>query len=326
MGTESNRPRILLFILLTFSFLGCRIGNAQEFPTKPITIVIAQPPGGASDLIFRAVTSVAANYLGQPIVNKLVPGGIGAIGTDFVAKSPPDGYTLLAGAMGWNTALPAIEGRSKGPDDMVAVCRINYNPTIICAKPDVPFKTWKQLLAWARENPGKMTVGTPGPWSPPDMAWKFIVKEAEIRVRMVSFDGGGSMFVALLGGHVDVGHVRPIMYYPYRGTGKIIPLLQLDETRHRDLPDVPTSIEEGLSRQINVVSRPWSGVLAPKGTPRPIIEKLAAAFKKMVEDKAVIAALKESGDDINYLGPDEFTKYWREEYEFYKEVGKTFKK
>ena len=326
MGTELRVNKGLLLLALFLSILCCDVSHSEEFPTKPITIVIPQPPGGASELIFRAVTSVATNYLGQPIINRIMPGGIGAIGSDFVAKSPPDGYTLVAGELGWSTALPAIEGRSKGPDDLVAICRINYNPTIICAKPDVPFKTWKQLMAWARENPGKLTVGTPGPWSPPDMGWKLIAKETGIKVRIVHFVGGGAMFLALLGGHVDVAHARPIQYYPYRGTGKITPVLLLDEARHRYLPDVPTSIEEGLSKQINVVSRPWEGVLAPKGTPRPIIEKLAAAFKKMVEDAKVISMLREFGDEVNYLGSDEFSKYWREEYEYYKELGKTFKK
>jgi tripartite-type tricarboxylate transporter receptor subunit TctC len=326
MEMKSKRGKFLCVIASALSILCSHVAVAQEYPTKPVTVVIPQPPGGASDLIFRAVTSVAAEYLGEPIINRLMPGGLGAVGSDFVAKAPPDGYTLLAGALGWNTALPAIEGRGKGPDDLVAVCRINYNPTLIVAKADAPFKTWKQLMAWVRENPGKLTVGTPGPWSPPDMAWKLIVQQTGIRVRIVPFHGGGPMFVALLGGHIDVGHARPIMYYPYKGTGKLVPLLLLDEKRHPDLPDFPTSIEEGLDSQINVVSRPWAGIMAPKGTPRPIVDKLATAFKKMVEDKTVIAMLKRFGDSINYLGHEEFTKYWREEYEFYKELGKTLKK
>ena len=326
MEVKLGRIKFLCVIVSAVSILCCQIAVAQEYPTKPVIIVIPRPPGGASELTTRAVTSVAADYLGQPIINRLMPGGNGAIGCDFVAKAPPDGYTLLTGELGWNTALPAIEGRAKGPDDMVAVCRINYNPTIICAKADAPFKTWKQLMAWVQENPGKLTVGTPGPWSPPDMLWKLIMKQTGIKVRLVPFEGGGPMFVSLLGGHVDVGHARPIMYYPYRGTGKIVPILFLDETRYPQLPDVPTSIEEGLSSQVNVVSRPWVGVMAPKGTPRPIVDKLAAAFKKMVEDKTVTTMLKQFGDDINYLGHDEFTKYWREEYELYKELGKTFKK
>ena len=326
MEMESKRIKFICVIVPVLFILCCQIAVAQEYPTKAVVIVIPRPPGGASELTTRAVTSVAADYLGQPIINRLMPGGNGAIGCDFVAKALPDGYTLLTGELGWNTALPAIEGRAKGPDDMVAVCRINYNPTIICAKADAPFKTWKQLMAWVQENPGKLTVGTPGPWSPPDMLWKLIAKQTGIKIRIVPFDGGGTMFTALLGGHIDVGHARPIMYYPYRGTGKIVPLLFLDEARHPQLPDVPTGIEEGLSGQINVVSRPWVGVMAPKGTPRPILEKLSVAFKKMVEDKTVIAMLKQFGDDINYLGHDEFTKYWREEYELYKELGKTFKK
>ena len=110
--------RFACILLLMVSIFGFSTAQAKEFPTKPVTLIIPVGAGGSHDLTARAVTSVAVDYLGQPIIVQLKPGGGGAIGSDFVAKAPPDGYTLLFGGTGWSTTFPAVEGRSKGPDDL----------------------------------------------------------------------------------------------------------------------------------------------------------------------------------------------------------------
>jgi tripartite-type tricarboxylate transporter receptor subunit TctC len=300
--------------------------SAKEYPTKPITLVVPSGPGSATDILMRAVTSVAADYLGQPIIVKLVPGGGGAIGCELAAKSPPDGYTLLAGSSSWSTGLPAIEGRSRGLDDFVAVCRINYSPTILIARPDAPFKTFKQMMEWMKTNPGKMTASTPGPWTPPDVVWKFLMKVTGSSFRIVPFQGGGEATVALLGGHVDAGTAIPSRAMPYKGTGKMTFLLFLDEKRHPDFPDVPTSSEENLNKVINTLGCAWRGILVPKGTPAPVVDSLAMGFKKMTEDKSVQNIIQKFGEKIYYLGPDEFANVWRAEFEAYKELGTIYKK
>ncbi len=287
-----------------------------------MTLVVPLGVGGSNDLTARALASVGADYLGQPVIVQVRAGGGGAIGSDLVAKAAPDGYTLLFGGPGPNTTLPAVEGRSKGPDDLLAVCRINYSPDIITARPDAPFKTIKEMLEWAEANPGKLVFGNTGPWGAGDLPWKLIMKQTGITSRVVPYDGGGPALTALLGGHIDVMIGLTAHSLPHIRAGKIRVLAVLDEQRDRDLPDVPTGKEQG----IDVTYLLWRGVLAPKGTPRPVIEKLAAAFKKMTEDKSVVAMIKQFGDEIHYLGPDEFTKVWREEYETHKELGKLFKK
>ncbi len=314
-----------IFCLLLLFALRPQVTLSQEYPTKPITIVVPQPSGSASDLNFRVITSVAADYLGQPIVIQLKPGANGAIGADFVAKSPADGYTLLAGGMGWNTALPAIEGRSKGPESFVGVCRLKTDTGFVVTRPGLPFKTSKEMMVWVRENPGKLTVGNPGVLSPPDMGWKVIVRETGINVRIVRFEGAGTEFMNLLGGHIDVGHARPIMYHPYKGTGKLIPLMITGCKRHPDFPDIPTPLEVGLSEMVCKVTTVWGGVMAPKSTPRPIIDKLATAFKKMAEDNTVKGMMTRFGESFDYLNTDDFNKFWQEEFEIFKELGKTFK-
>jgi tripartite-type tricarboxylate transporter receptor subunit TctC len=314
---------VLFMVLVLFSSHWVLAG---DYPTKPVKLIVPSGAGSASDLIMRAVTSVAADYLGQPIVVQLKPGGGGAIGSNFVANAKPDGYTLLAGATTWNTGLHAIEKRSKGPEDYEVVCRVNYSPTIIAVKPDAPFKTFKDMIAWAKANPGNLTVGTPGPWSPPDVVWKYLMKEVGIEARVIPFQGGGKMTAALLGGHIMVGHAIPSMAMNFVGTGKLRFLVILNEKRLPGLPDVPTSQEVGLNPRINSFGSAWRGILAPKGTPQSVVEKVDMAFKQMTESKTVKRMFSRLGEQTHYLGSDAFPGVWAAEYAAYQEIGKMYKK
>jgi tripartite-type tricarboxylate transporter receptor subunit TctC len=323
-----NKRNFLTKILVGLFVVVCAAGalapaaRADEFPTKPVTLIVPVGAGGSHDLTARAVTSVATTYLGQPIIVQLKPGGGGAIGSEMVAKAAPDGYTLLFGGPGWSTTYPAVEGRSRGPDDLMAVCRINYGPTIIVARPDLPYKNLKEMVEYAKANPDKLVFANTGPWGQADLSWKLIERETGIKTKNVPYDGGGPAILALLGGHADVNGALLSALISHIKAGKLRALAVLDNNREKALPDVPTAKEQG----VNVVNLMWRGVLAPKGTPRPVIEKLAQAFKKMTEDKSVIAMIHQMGDEVYYLGPDEFGKLWREEYETHKALGKALKK
>ncbi len=322
MARASVKKVFMVVLMAALPLLGLQAAQAQDYPAKPITMIIPMGAGGSHDLTARAVTSVAADYLGQPIIIQLKPGGGGAIGSDQASKAAPDGYTLLFGGPGWLSILPAIEGRSKGPDDFETICRINYSPTILLARPDAPYKTFKEMLEWAKANPGKLVFGNTGPWGAADTPWRLLMKETGIQSRVVPHDGGGPALLALLGGHIDVSGLFLAQSLPHIQNGKLRPLAVFGEKRESAIPNVPTVKEEG----VNVVFLMWRGVQAPKGTPRPIIEKLAAAFKKMSVDKSVTPIIQRLGDEIHFLGPDEFGKVWKEEYETYKELGKTLKK
>ena len=167
-----------------------------------------------------------------------------------------------------------------------------------------------------------MVSGHTGTWGNSDLAWKQIKKATGIETRVVPYDGGAPLIIAAVGGHVDVFAGVIATPLPHIKAGKLRLLTVLDDVRMKDFPDIPTAKEQG----VDVVNLMWRGVHAPKGTPRPIVDKLAVAFKKMTEDKSVIEAVKRLGDDIYYLGPDEFAKFWRAEYEAHKEIGKMFKK
>jgi tripartite-type tricarboxylate transporter receptor subunit TctC len=294
---------------------------AQDFPTKPITLIIPAGAGGSHDLTARAVMSVAHQYLGQPVVIELRPGGGGAIGSEEVAQAEPDGYTLLFGGPNWSTTLPAVEGRSRGPDDLDAVCRINYSPVMVAAHPDAPYDTFQDMIAWAKEHPGELVFGTAGPWSQADLTWKQISQITGIESRVVPHDGGGPSTTALLGHHVDVAINPTTTFFAYIQSGQLKPLAVLDDERDPNFPDVPTAKELGVDVTYNL----WRGILAPKGTPQPIIQKLSDACKQMTEDKTVVALIGKLGDRIQYLSAEEFEPVWQAEFDLHKKLGETLK-
>ena len=313
--------------ILSGLILGCltwtgHVGAAEEFPNKPVSLVIPVGAGGSHDLTARALASVAPQYLGQPLIIQLKPGGGGAIGSDFVAKSKPDGYTLLFGGPGWSTTLPAIEGRSHGPDTLAAVCKINHGALVWTVNPAKPWQNVKELVEWAKANPGKLVHATTGPWGIADLPMKMLMKEYGFTAHLVPYDGGGPALLAILGGHAD-SNINPLpQMLPHIRSGKLRAIAVLQAKRENDLPEVPTAKEQGFDVEYTI----WRAVLTPKATPRPIIDKLAAAFKQMTEDTSFQAMIKQMGDDVNYLGPDEFEKIWHAEYESQKELGKFYKK
>lgn len=296
--------------------------QAQDFPTKPIALVIPFGPGGSHDLTARVLVSVIPSYLPQPVVIQLRPGGGGAIASDQVAKAKPDGYTLLFGAPGPNSTLPAVEGRSNGPDALVAVAKINESPVVLVTRSDRPYKNLKELVEWAKANPGKLTHASTGPWGASDVPMKQLMKDYGFTAQIVPYDGGGPALLAALGGHVDTTFTLTAQSIPHIKAGKLKPLAVMGKQRHPELPDVATSIEQGF----NVTYTLWRAVLAPKGTPDPVIEKLAAAFKQVTEDKSFQALVKKLGDEPGYMGPEEFSKEWRAEFEAHRELGKLYKK
>jgi len=296
--------------------------QAQDFPTRPISLVIPFGPGGSHDLTARAVVSVIPTYLPQPVVIQLRPGGGGAIGSDQVAKAKPDGYTLLFGAPGPNATLPAVEGRSHGPDTLMAVAKINESPVVLVTLADRPYKSLKELMEWAKGNPGKLNHANTGPWGASDVPMKQLMKEYGITVQIVPYDGGGPALLAVLGGHADTTFTLTAQSIPHIKAGKLKPLAVMGRKRHPELPDVGTSIEQGF----NVTYTIWRAVLAPRGTPGPVIEKLASAFKQVTEDKSFQALVKQLGDTPGYVGPEEFSREWRAEFEAHRELGKLYKR
>lgn len=321
---RKNVGVVFFFVIVGMvPFFGFQGLHAQDFPTKPVNVIIPFGAGGSSDLTARAMVGTAVEYLGQPVVVHIKPGGGGAIASESVAQSKPDGYTLLFGHTNSNTVLPIMEGRSRPPADFAPVCHINRTYGFLVAQPNAPFKTFKEMIEWAKTNSGQLTFGNLGTWSLVDFMWKQIEQHYAIKTRSVTYDGGGQALIGILGGHVLVTHGAPTTMIPQIKAGKVRPLAYSAPRRHPDLPDVPSAEEAGYGF---ATVGSWKGILAPKGTPRPVIDKLALGFKKMTENKQAIAALDKMGDEFEYMGPDEFQKFLRADFQRFQEICKMFKK
>jgi tripartite-type tricarboxylate transporter receptor subunit TctC len=313
----------LLLVAFVFPLGPISSLQAQDFPTKPINLILPSAAGGSIDLTSRTFVHLSPEVLGQPMVIQVRPGGGGAIGMELIAQAKPDGHTIGYAHSNWTSVLPAMEGRSRGPEDLEAVCLINVQSYIYYVNADSPHKTIKDLINYAKANPDKLTFGHSGTGSVVDLEWRSLEMKAGIKTRIVPHTGGGTVLLALLGGHIDVAILPSTQSLTHYRAGKFRPLAIQGSKRSAELPNVPTIVEEGYNLGIDGV---WMGIAAPKGTPRAIVEKLAAGFKKMTENKQVIENYAKLGNEFTFLGPNEFATYWRKDYQNYKEMAKIFKK
>jgi len=286
-------------------------------------MIIPSSAGGSADLAARSFVHLSPEVLGQPMVVQAKPGGGGAIGVELISQAKPDGYTIGMGSSNFSSVMPAIEGRSRGPEEMEAVCRINVQSYIYVVQANSPHKTIKDLIAYAKANPEKLAFGSSGALSVVDLEWRSLEAKAGMKTRIVPYDGGGAVIVAILGGHIQVAILPAAVAMPHIKAGKLRPLAIQGPKRYAGMPNVPSLIEEGYDTDIEGV---WMGVVAPKGTPRTIIDKLAAGFKKMTENKQAIENYAKLGSEFTYQGPDEFAKYWRKDFQTYKGMAKLLKK
>jgi tripartite-type tricarboxylate transporter receptor subunit TctC len=298
------------------SLLAPTDGRAQEFPAKPVELVLPFGPGGSHDLTARAIAGVVQPYLGQPLVVVLKPGGGGAVGSQYVAKAKPDGHTLLLGGTGPNTIFAPVQKAPTGPDQFTPVARINYSPTIFAVRGDAPWKSLREVIAYAKQNPGKLSFANTGPWGAGDFPMRMVARAAGIEYTNVPYDGGGPALLALLGGHADASFQFSAQLMPHIAAGKIRALAVSDTKRLSQLGSVPTIAEEG----VDVTFTMWRSVLAPKGTPPAVVEKLEAVFKRVTEDPSFKALIKQLGDDIHFQGAKEFEATWRQETESFAKV------
>lgn len=312
---RSRAPAMILTALLMLLAPGA-LAWAQDFPTKPIELVLPFGPGGSHDLTARALVSVAHQYLGQPLLVVLKPGGGGAVGSQHVIKAKPDGYTLLFGGTGPNTVFALVQKAPTGPDQFTPVARINHSPTIFAIRADAPWKSFREVIDYAKKNPGKFNFANTGPWGAADLPMRLIARVAGIDYNNIPHDGGGPAMLAVLGGHADATFGFSPQLLPQVAAGKMRALAVTDTKRHRDFPNVPTVKEEGF----DVVFTMWRAVAAPKGTPQAIVDKLEAAFKKISEDRSFLALIRGLGDDVQFQGGKEFETTWRQEWEMFAKV------
>jgi len=271
-------------ILALFSIATFTIGMsgetpvlAEEYPTRPIDMVISMAPGASCDIGARLIAKAAEPFLGKEIVPINKPGGGGAVAAGSVANAKPDGYTILATVTATLTNAPHMEQVTYNLDDFIPVFEHGYLTPVFIVKADSPYKTMKDVVEAARKNPGKINFAVPGAGTSPDIAAQMIADQEKVDMAVVSMGGSAPSIAALLGGHVTVAGVSTPAAIPQVKAGKVRALATIGASRADGLQETPTLVEQGYP---NIKLDELYIIAVPKGTPRTIVEKLENALRK----------------------------------------------
>ena len=314
--TVSKPMRIIILACLTLA-LGFP-AMAAEYPTKPINLVIQYPAGGSTDLAARAMAAAARKYLGQPVICENKAGGGGTVGVALVAAKPPDGYTI-----GIVTSSPAMAfhmGKLNFHplNDLTPIMRWGNYLFGITVRSDAQWKTMKELIQYVKQNPDKVSYGSPGVGTPPHLAMEELSMVAGLKFTHIPSKGIAENNTALLGGHIDAVSDSS-GWAPLVDAGKFRLLATWGEKRSDRYPQVPTIKEIGH----DVVARSHLGIIGPKGIPKPIVARLGDAFKKALEDPEFLSVMKKMDMPTEYLDTAGYERYLRSDFE---NIGKLVQK
>jgi tripartite-type tricarboxylate transporter receptor subunit TctC len=266
-----------LIVLLLFVFAFPVTGKAQTFPSKPVRLVVGFPPGGANDILARLVGARLQEAWGQSVIVENKPGANAIIGTDFVARSAPDGYTLLIGASGAMTFNPGLYDKLPyDPQrDFAPVTMLGSFPLVLGIHPSLPAQSVNELIALARASPGKLNYGAGS--TPFQMAAELFKLQADLRINHIPYKGSAATVAAVMANDVQLTFVDAPPAVAQIRAGRLRALAVTSRTRAAVLPDVPTMAEAGLA-QYEVVL--WTSLFAPAGTPQPVLDALHAQAVK----------------------------------------------
>ena len=278
------------------------------YPDKPIKIIIGFPAGGPLDAHIRLLVDKLQSALGQTVIIDYKAGAGGAVGAQFVAQSPPDGYTLLLANTGTMVINPAIY--TKAPYDTLRdfqpIARTAQQPLALIVNKDVPVNSLKEFVAYAKANPGKLNYGSAGNGGISHLVPEMLKSETGIFMVHIPFKGSAPAFTDLIAGHVQFMAESVPQAANYAKQGKVKALAVTSAKRNAALPNTPTLIETGVAN-LEVVG--FYGILAPKGTPVDVTNKLSQAFKETLESADIQKRMIEQGADPAYLNADQFTKF-----------------
>lgn len=275
---------------------------ASSYPDQPVRLVIPYPPGGALSVLGAIVTASAEAHLGQPMLSLSRPGGGGAVGATFVAQSKPDGYTLLLGDPSINVIRPVVETLPYKASDFVPIARVTHSPFIFVASKSAPFGTVKEMIDYAKNNPGKLVYSSDNVNGWTHTAFELVKKAAGVNMRGVEFGGGGPAVTNVLGGNTMAYAGVPSVVRDHLSSGALKALCVSDKQRYALMPDIPTCAEEGL----NVLWGAWIGVFAPKDTPADRVTKLRTTLDALVKDDGFKTLVERINADLAYLDADDF--------------------
>ncbi len=297
-------------ILLSGFALGA---SAQDYPSKPLRLVVPYPPGASADAMSRAVAQKLSASVGQPVVVDNRAGASGNIGTEHVAKQPADGYTFQLGT----DATHAANAHLTPPPnfhplrDFTPLTIAAFNPIVLVVNPSVPVKTVKELVDYARANPGKASYGSSGAGSPHHLAGELLAQMSGVPFTHVAYKGGAPAVTDVLGGQIPMVFSSLITVLPHIKAGKLRAIAFTQAKRYPGLPEVPTFAETLPGFEMNS----WLGFFAPAGLPEPVTRRLNQELVKALRDPEIQSRLDAGGLIVATQTPAEFAAMVRGEYE-----------
>ena len=304
---------VCLFLFFCTLFVRVQTLHARPYPSHPIQLVIPANPGDAGDLAARLLVEELTKILKTPIVAVNKPGATGAVGTDFVAKSKKDGYTLLYGITGGTVYSPALSSDTTPYDpirDLEPLGFHTFFPSVFCVQSESPWKNFSEVIKYAKNNPGKFRCSTLGANSINHIELGIIMSLTGVDITMVPFKGGSPAVTGLLGGHVEGTFIGRPVVEPHLRSGKLKGIL-LDR-KVADLPDIPTLRELGYTRDL---PSPWAGLYAPAGIPEDAKRVLIPAIEKAINTPDVISKMQKMWFLPTYKPPSEHKQLLVEDYE-----------
>lgn len=304
---KRNRWEIILLSGIIFFIPILSFG--QPYPTKPVNILVGFAPGGTMDISTRILASKAEKFVGQPFLISNNGGGGGSVALGIVAKEKPDGYYLAGCTSTGLIRIPQFRTVPYKLDDFVPIMHFGAPQTGLVVKADSPFKSLKDLVQYAKKNPGKVTYSSTGVGSPMHLAMEYVGKQEGIQWTHVPYPGSTPALTALLGGHVTA-QSGSTEWIPQIKAGAVRLLGTHGEKRMKLFPDVPTFRELGY----DFINETVFMVAAPKGTPSPIVKKLEEAFHKAMDDPEFIQTMEKMEIEVTYRNSEDTKKYLEEAY------------
>src|ERR1041385_3637562 len=301
--------------------LACATAGAQSFPSKPIRVVIPFVAGGSSDIVGGAIGSKFQELLGQPAVVENKPGANGALAAEFVAKASPDGYTILVGSIGVFSINAALfrDLRYNPVRDFAPITLAVTTPNVLITKPALPAKSLKELVEFAKKNPGKLSYCSSGTGSSDHLTAELLNQMAGISALHVPYKGGAACQTDIMGGQVDISFQNLGAVTNYIRGNRMKALAVTAKARNPQLPNVPTTSEAGFPA---LVVTSWQAGAAPAKTQRDIVTKLNDATVKALRSPDVRERMGQIGFDVVASTPDEFGRFMKEEVDRWTEVVK----
>ena len=308
-------------ILATVAFAAAAsLAQAQAWPSRPVKLVVPFSPGGFTDVVARILGQKLTESLGQPVIIENKPGAGSTIGSDYVAKSKPDGYTLV---MVSTTQVSSPWLYKAMPydvfKDFTPIMKLVEGPYVLVANPKLPVKTVAELLALARAQPGKLDYASSGNGSAQHLVGAMFATMGGVNINHVPYKGSGQAMQDIVGGQVQLGFVGMPNALPYIPSGRLRALAVTTRKRSPDLPDVPTMDEAGIKGYDATI---WLGLLGPAGLPRDIVTRLNSEITKALSSAETRKLILAAGVEVSTSSPEEFAALLRREYDKWGKVGK----